>query len=342
MEAIPKLFKSTENPSKVQITKDFVKKWGPMLGFLGGVGWDTVTLGRLVSKWDLIILGAYLIVGFLTTLLFTHKHSKWAILAYHFCLGTLLSAMVIVYGKSASSMGSYLLVGGVAGVMIWNEFWGEDRFDSWLRHLILWLACTMYLQFLIPHLVNSISNLWVFVALFVSSLTSMGFAKLQGLNFKKSLVILNLVWVVLWMIQIFPPVPLVFKKQYLGVDFVKSKYSVMNLHEDAHWSDDEIELTQGQRLYFLSSVFAPDGVSADLEHRWFYKQSGSYQLVDAIPLSLKSGGRENGWRFYSWKQNLQEGDWLIETALKDGAVISQKEFVLTFGTSKTYERVLLD
>lgn len=71
-------------------------------------------------------------------------------------------------------------------------------------------------------------------------------------------------------------------------------------------------------------------------------QNGSYQLVDAIPLSLKSGGRKNGWRFYSWKQNLQEGQWLIETALKDGAVISQKEFVLNFGTNKVFERKSLD
>lgn len=342
MEAISKLFKSTENPSKVQITRDFVKKWGPMLGFLGGVGWDTITLGRLVSMLDLVILGAYLIVGFLTTLLFTHKHSKWAILIYHFSLGTLLSAMVIVYGKSASSTGSYLLVGGVAGVMIWNEFWGEDRFDSWLRHMILWLACTMYLQFLIPHLVSSISSLWFFLSLVVSSLISVGFAKLQGLNFKKSLVVLNLVWVLLWLIQVFPPVPLVFKKQYLGVEFNKSDYSVLNLQEEGLWLEDSIELTQGQRLYFLSSVFAPKGVSASLEHRWLYMQNGSYQLVDAIPLSLKSGGRKNGWRFYSWKQNLQEGQWLIETALKDGAVISQKEFVLNFGTNKVFERKSLD
>lgn len=200
----------------------------------------------------------------------------------------------------------------------------------------------MYLQFLIPHLVSSISSLWFFLSLVVSSLISVGFAKLQGLNFKKSLVVLNLVWVLLWLIQVFPPVPLVFKKQYLGVEFNKSDYSVLNLQEEGLWLEDSIELTQGQRLYFLSSVFAPKGVSASLEHRWLYMQNGSYQLVDAIPLSLKSGGRKNGWRFYSWKQNLQEGQWLIETALKDGAVISQKEFVLNFGTNKVFERKSLD
>lgn len=313
----------------------WVKRWFPLVGFLGGVSWDSWTLGRVVSTLDLWILGCYLIVGLFSTLLFNRGWQKWGVLAYHFCVGTLLSAMVILYAKSAASIGAYVVVSTVAVLMILNEFWGENKFDQVFRNILLWLVSTMYFQFLFPHIFQSISFVWFLLAIVFSNSLLFVFTTLQRSPFIKWSIGLSCIWFLLWFVNLFPPIPLVLKDQFVGAGLNTSNYGAILLAEENYFHRSRIELPEGKRLAYLSSVFAPNGVDADLEHRWWYVDSqGRSQLVDKVKLKLKKGGRKKGWRFYSWKQNMKEGNWIVETAVRGGPVISRMGFEFSFARPK--------
>jgi len=44
--------------------------------------------------------------------------------------------------------------------------------------------------------------------------------------------------------------------------------------------------------------------------------------ADRIPIKI-SGGREGGYRAYSFKQRLDPGDWLVDVESQDGRIIGR-------------------
>ncbi len=89
-----------------------------------------------------------------------------------------------------------------------------------------------------------------------------------------------------------------------------------------------IHYKKGEKIYNLVAVFAPTQVKVDLEQRWWLREekSGRWLARGIVPLSM-TGGRTAGWRTYSYIQKVvRAGRWKIETALKDGAVLSIEYF----------------
>jgi len=133
---------------------------GPVL-FIGGIGWDALTLGRIDAWLDNLILAAYL-AGLGLALVWEHRAAhgrlptlltrwRWlARLAVHFLLGGLLSAYAIYYIQSASTWisTSWLLL--IAVLLLVNEFLRDWIGTTGLR-LALYLLCAFsFLLFWIP------------------------------------------------------------------------------------------------------------------------------------------------------------------------------------------------
>ena len=78
---------------------------------------------------------------------------------------------------------------------------------------------------------------------------------------------------------------------------------------------------EGERLYGVSAVFAPLGVTALLEHRWEVSDAGGWRLVYRNSFQ-STGGRERGFRGYSWVLNPQPGEWRLIVATQDGRTIA--------------------
>ena len=70
----------------------------------------------------------------------------------------------------------------------------------------------------------------------------------------------------------------------------------------------------------MSAVFAPLGVTALLEHRWEVSEAGGWRLVYRNAFQ-STGGRERGFRGYSWVLNPQPGAWRLIVATQDGRTI---------------------
>lgn len=249
-----------EKPSVQRIMKFF-----PAIAFLGGFGWDSITLGRMVYGSDLLFLLAYYLGALiLVVLLSAHlehpegwtperiqalkaeQNSETIVVRHHlldrewsktwkdrftwavqFCFGGLFSALVVCYFKSSGSLASLILVILLACLLVGNEFL-KKRYESFGVSLAFFcLLGTMFMNFTIPHLVHSIGFIWFFL----STLASLGICILiwKASRRRKTVLVapiaISVLLVVAYLMNWVPPVPLVMKNQMACQNFDKSDYS---------------------------------------------------------------------------------------------------------------------
>jgi hypothetical protein len=80
-------------------------------------------------------------------------------------------------------------------------------------------------------------------------------------------------------------------------------------------------------VYFFNAVNAPAELSAPLSHVWEYYDTEKNRWVTStiIPFTL-AGGREDGYRAYSKKENISEGLWRVTTKVGNKRIIGRTKF----------------
>jgi hypothetical protein len=76
-------------------------------------------------------------------------------------------------------------------------------------------------------------------------------------------------------------------------------------------------------------VFAPVRLETTIYHHWYSRpdKSGAFSAVDRIPIRIQ-GGREGGYRAYTFKQGLIVGDWRVDVETEDGRVLGRVHFTV--------------
>jgi len=157
--------------------------------------------------------------------------------------------------------------------------------------------------------------------------------------------VLAVILMLAFRLDMIAPVPLVKRQLAAGQDFVQAsgRYS-LQVERAAWWQwwRDQAEIVhvpEGGRLYGLSAVFAPLGVTADLEHRWEVRDPDGWRLVYRRPFTT-TGGRDRGFRGYSWVLNPPPGDWRFIVATQDGRTIDILRLQVVRGTPAASEVLL--
>lgn len=313
----------------------------PALAFLGGFLWDALTIGKAVTFTDLMMLLTYWIgAGAVLTLMargIKSEWNQWFTMGLQFFFGGLFSALVILYFKSSGTLGALFTVILLTGLLIGNEFLQnkyERRYLSWILYC---LTGTMYLNFMIPHIFKSVHPVWFFVSTLAGFLMVLGIWRLTPERNTRMLIgpgTVSVVLVLFFLLNWLPPVPLVLKQNQVCREFkkVNGEYTCQideqGILASLGLTSPDVVYTKGERVWCLSSVFAPEDVVAELEHRWWsYTEKEGWRETDRIPLRMR-GGRQAGWRFYSNKRSLYPGKWRVETAKKDGPVMGHFTFYL--------------
>lgn len=276
---------------------------------------------------------------------------SWAV---QFCFGSLFSALVVCYFKSSGSIASLILVILLAVLLVGNEFL-QKKYESFGVSLaFLCLLGTMFLNFTIPYLVHRIG-----LILFVfSTLLSLGicvFIQKVSRRSKKVLIApiaISAALITAYVMNWVPPVPLVLKQQVACINFDKTDYScdvdAPSFLQKLGLKSSSVHRDADMPLYYLSSVYAPADLKAEIEYRWYYKgpNDATYKLTDRVSSGRMriNGGREMGYRSYSKKTNAPAGKYHVETAFKDGAVIGALAFEVEEGArdSSGYVRAHLE
>jgi hypothetical protein len=334
-----------------------IRRFLPAFAFFCGFTWDSVTMGRVVSFFDLLVLTAYYFgAGLILVLLVREikpQWQNWLTFLVQFFFGGLFSALVVFYFKSSGSFYTFLVVIFLVGLLIANEFLAEKYVSRTLTWTLFAVCGTMYLNFLIPHIVHSIKAIWFYLSCVISlalvyairrfasapqrHLLLVGGRKFQYRSDLRQLapaVAMVLLLVVFYQLHLIPPVPLVLKESYICKDFIKEGGAYQcQAEKQPFWrvlgiGQDVIHFKEGEKIYSLNAVFAPKRITVELEQRWwlFDDRSATWLTRGVVPLSMV-GGREGGWRTYSYiNAAVQPGRWKVETALKAGAILAVDYF----------------
>lgn len=326
----------------------------PAIFFFGGFIWDALTIGRTVQALDLWTLAAYQLVAagilwFLGRREFAaaqspvvepaDKPQPWwresgPYFLLQFCFGGLLSALFIFYFKSSGHFMAFVWAAALGGLLVGNEFLEHHYHRFTLSWAMFGFCAMLLLNFVVPHVVGSISGVWFFV----STLAGAGLTYLLHRKTPGQPGQVKPVWFIagglllVYVLDIIPPVPLVSRDIDVGHSLARADGAYLLRQEKAPWwkfwrhTEAEVHLAPGEKLYCVSAVFAPTGLSTRLYHRWRYHDAKrGWVDMSRIGFDL-SGGRQGGYRGFSWKQNLAPGEWEVSVETENGRTVVVHRF----------------
>ena len=347
------------------------KKYLPVIAFFAGFLWDALTIGKNVNATDLIILSVYLfatvpIIAWLVkranllinnaaqTTLASHvsfKDSNWKerlpYLLLQFLFGSLFSALFILYFKSSSHNAAFAWSVGLAALLIANEFLET----AYRRFTLIWtlfgFCFILLLNFVLPYVVGSIHWLWFFVsiilAVFITQTLKLCLSSRLGNIYPVYLIAIFMASI--YVLDVIPPVPLVIKDIQVGIKLEKvSNTYVLQQDRAPTWrfwkgTLNSVHILPGDKVYCISSVFAPTRLKTRLYHHWqLHDETRGWQTLSRIGFDL-TGGRNKGYRGYTYKQNITYGLWRVKVETENGRTISVHEF--TIKSNNTNQRKIL-
>lgn len=333
--------------------------------FLGGVGWDALTLQRIDALFDNLILGVYLVLfgGFivLSTLARSgaslpdplRKLNRWSAGAIQFLAGGLFSAYVIYYTRSASFSEASLFLLVLVALLVANEIIWERVWSSYLLLGIYFLAVFCYLTFFLPTVLGTM-GFWVFLG---SGLISAGIVitiifylhtqNVFGTRWK-FMGAIGIVGGLLGLVVLFyvnhwiPPVPLALQEGGVYHDVERQGDVYVMRYQAPPWyrlwqtDDDPFHYTDDDRVYCFTSVFAPTALQTEIYHHWQYYNSNRETWVDTDRIGYQLvGGRQRGFRGFTFKKNVRSGSWRVTVETTDGRPIGRVRFEVVSGDPET-------
>jgi hypothetical protein len=326
----------------------------PTLFFLGGFVWDALTIGKNVAASDLWIFAGYLLLA--TGLIYGISRPSFILLnlnkypkliseslqadlpymAMQFLFGSLLSALFILYFKSASHITALVMSLAIGGLLIANEFLEKAYKRLTLSWTLLGLCAILFFNFAFPYVLGSIHPIWFYLSTVLGTLLVVAIYRKTESYHEASIipVIIISVWLMLaYALDIIPPVPLVKQDFVMGYDIQKVGEDYQLTQQAApKWevwkkTTDTMQWHQGQKIVCFSSVFAPKGLETKLFHNWQFKSKKGWVTFSRIPFTLK-GGRADGYRGYTYKYNLYAGEWRVRLETENDKTIAVKYFDL--------------
>ena len=336
------------------------KPFMPAVCFLSGVTYDTLTLTRIDRLLDNLILLLYLVLlGALIVLTgrlgvepSSDRESwsrfpltRWVFasrpyypMASQFLLGGLFSAYAIFYSRSATFTGTAVFFALLIMLLVANEFL-RDRLSN-LRLLIGLYAvvCFAFFTFFLPVITGYMNSIIFVIGAMLSVAVVLRVAQLIyrnnpdrsrreaiGMTVPASVLIGMLVG--FYFLNWIPPVPLSFKFGGIYHD-VKRAGDQFELAFEKEWYElwkrSDTTYPANTPIYCFTGVFAPVDLNTTIYHHWYFRPNSDkpFTHADRIPIKI-SGGREGGYRAYSFKQGLDPGDWRVDIEAADGRIVGR-------------------
>ncbi len=258
-------------------------------------------------------------------------------LVLQFFFGGLFSALVIFYFLSSSYLPGLFLVLGLAALLTANEFL-EGHYRRFTLSWTLFATCAiLFLNFALPHLFRSVNPFWFFAS------TALGFGAVVLLKRAspgaagslKPAAAVAAVLTGLYLVNAIPPVPLV-KKQLRICRDLERKDGVYSARIEkpplwAPWrrTDRRVHIRPGEKLFCYTSVFLPSGISTTLYHVWQRRdpKTGKWVTWSRIGFPVR-GGRQDGYRGFTFKRNLADGRWQVRVETEGGRVLGLNRFTV--------------
>ena len=350
----------------VKVQSVLAKPFMSPVFFFSGVAYDTFTLTRIDRLQDNLILLLYLVtLGFLIVLTgrlgvaavepaaiepqgssfarFLIKARPYYPRAMQFLLGGLFSAYAIFYSRSATLTRTGIFLGVLVLLLMANEFL-RDRLSNLRLLLALYaLASFSFFTFFLPVMVGTIGT-WVFL---LGAALSVGVTlRVVQLIYQRNpersqkeavlvggpaIALIGLL-VGFYFLNWIPPVPLSMKfgGMYREVQKQDDRF-VLSFDREWYqvWKRSQNPFPADEPVYCFTAVFAPVDLNTTVYHHWYFRPNDGkpFTHADKIPIKI-AGGREGGYRAYTFKQRLDPGDWRVDVETEDGRVVGRVSVVV--------------
>ena len=342
-----------------------------ILFFVGGFIWDSLTLQRIDHLYSNFILFTYLLCLMASLYIFNladdghwkntflEKYEEYAPLAVQFFLGGLCSAYVVFFFRSVSLTKTMVFFILLIFLMISNELFKHRISNKNLQFGALFFVIFTFFTFIIPVFAGTMSTLifiisglaaLAFTLFFITFIYRKSPSTRREVDIKSisSIIIgLYLVINVLYYFNMIPPVPLSLKSGVIAYNVDKSDHTYTVTYDPDKtfkiWRsfNHDVAYMPGDTVFAYTSIFAPTNLKKSVAHRWkhFNSQTEEWQISDVIDYKIE-GGRDNGYRGFTFKTNLQTGQWEIDVITKEGLIIGTIDFELIKDSTFVKEKLV--
>ncbi len=338
------------------------QKYLPVIFFMTGFIWDTLTLGRIDRLYDRVILSTYMISLSACLYLynvaddgkwketFFEKYEKYLPLAIQFFLGGLCSAYVIYFSRSVSMTKTLFFFIILVVLLFANELLKQRISNKYLQFSAYFFMNFTFFTFFIPVLVKQM-NTNIFIISGIISLTttvlliafiySVSPSTREEISKRKTIGMIVGIYLMInsfYYFNLIPPVPLALDTGIAAhhVERVNGDYEITYQREVWYkfWRGNNLTYIQipDSNVYVFTSIFAPTELEISVAHHWQWKnpETGSWDTADRIEYQI-TGGRDNGYRGFTFKSNIQAGQWKVDVITEEGHVIGIVRFDVVMG-----------
>lgn len=328
------------------------QKYLPVIFFIGGFIWDSLTLGRIDRLYDRTVLCTYLISLSIALYMFNvaddgkwkgtffEKYEEYLPLAIQFFLGALCSAFVVYFSRSVSFSKTLSFFVILVFLLFANELLKQKISNKYLQFSAYFFVNFTFCTFFIPVLIKQMST-FIFI---ISGLVSLGMT--MGLiifiysvspstrveiNEGKTLGLVAGIYLMInafYYFNLIPPVPLALESGMVAHNVEKTNGDYVVTYEKEKWykfwRENSLKYIYepGKNVYVFTSIFAPTDLQKSVAHRWKWKNpdTGEWQVADNISYEI-TGGRDKGYRGFTYKNNIKEGIWEVDVITEEGLVL---------------------
>lgn len=332
------------------------KKSAPIIFFILGFLWDSLTLGSIDRLYDRVILCVYLSSLSVSLYLFNladddkwkgtflERYEEYFPLAIQFFIGGLCSAYVIFFSRSVSFTKTFSFFLILVVLLFANELLKKRISNKYLQFGTYFFVNFTFFTFFIPVLVQAM-NTFVFLVSGGISLSSTLFLAVfiykkspstqKELDKGKLILLILAIYVsinVFYFSNLIPPVPLALNEGIIAHQVEKKNGDYLVTYKKSGiipQFNRKVPYKSGNKLYIFTSIFAPTDLKKEINHHWQRKNptTGEWMTTDKINFEI-TGGREGGYRGFTFKSNLFEGEWKVDVITKDDKILGRINFTI--------------
>ena len=331
---------------------------------VSGFVFDALTLKRvdlfLENFWVIIHL---LIVAVCIILIDRHESGEidskdpakihfWLINVLQFFFGGLLSTYLVFYFRSGSLAVSWPFFLFLAAAFVANESFKKHYSRLSFQISLFFFSLFSFAIFIVPVVLHRIgpdvfllSGAASLVSLLIFLLILRFFAKEKFSKSRKvlrfSIAGIFLAVNAFYFLNLIPPIPLSLKDAGIYHSITKNadgNYTVE--YENKSWLSffnfyDNFHEMPGDTAYAYSAIFSPALLNTTITHEWQTYNESSKKWITATVIEIPlTGGREGGYRTYSFKNDLAPGKWRVNVETKRGEVLGRLRFNVILQTSE--------
>ncbi|WAC02563.1 DUF2914 domain-containing protein [Lacinutrix neustonica] len=340
------------------------KKYMPILFFIAGFIFDTLTLGRIDRLYDMVVLCLHMTA--LTASLYLYnlvddgawentilgRFEAYLPLAIQFFFGGLSSAYVIYFSRSVSLSKTLAFFIILVALLVANEFLKKRISNKYLQFSIYFFISFTFFAFMVPVLIKEMSTAiflfsgvisFICTLLLIISIYYISPSTRIEIHLGKLIGIIFAIYISIntfYLFNLIPPVPLAMDTGLVAhnIEMNGNNYVVTYEKDEWYifWRSHRLQFVHhpDENVYVFSSIFAPTDLSKKIYHRWnwYNPKSKQWDIVEDIGYNI-TGGRDGGFRGYTFKSNIKSGSWKVEVITEEELVLGVIDFELIANAS---------